>query len=103
MGFENFSEQNTEQTPEQIKLEVLKDDLIFILSNLDSNITEDFFGYFKEEKIDVNKYSLGKAFIAIMSGSPLPEQSPNEPFDTDDQKIEGYIKSMAENLQKIAA
>src|SRR6188472_3125922 len=103
MGFENFSEQPIEQIPEQAPLELLKEDIFTILENLDSNVTTEFIQYLNDEKIDFNKYSLSKAFLAIMKGSPLPEQSEGEPFDTKDKKIEGYIKMIAGGMEKIAA
>jgi hypothetical protein len=75
----------------------------YLLPNLDSNMTTEFMEYLNENNLKRDKYFLANAFIAMMSGEELPDQSEYELFDDKDRKIESIINSMIINVQEKAS
>lgn len=92
-----------EQQERQEKFAELLSIIDHLSSNLNSNITSDFAEYLDENNLDLKDYFLAKVFKSRISGGELPEESPDDLYDTEDGKIEKYIMSLADNLQHKAA
>jgi len=92
-----------EQQPPQEKFEDFFENVKFLSSNLDSNMTSDFTEYLGENNIKFEDYFLANLFQSIIAKKELPEQSDYKFFDTKDSKIEKFVESMVINIQEKAS
>ncbi|MFA5652194.1 MAG: hypothetical protein WC933_02415 [Candidatus Paceibacterota bacterium] len=99
------SPENTliEQQQPQEKFEDFFENVKFLSSNLDSNMTSDFTEYLGENEIKFEDYFLANLFLSVIANKELPEQSAYKYFDTKDNKIEKFVESMVINTQEKAS
>lgn len=82
-------------TPEQEKRQEDFANLLEVIDSvkLDSNIAAEFFSYLNENNLKFKDYFLASVFQSRLLHMDLPEESSYEFYDTDDGKIEAFIKS----------
>jgi hypothetical protein len=99
-----ISEEQQERPEKFTNFDSLKSEIAeYLLPNLDSTMRPEFMEYLNENNLKRDKYFLANAFIAMMSGEKLPDQSEYEFYDNKDGKIESIINSMIINVQEKAS